>query len=135
MVKRLTTASGAMPRITVSKASTKSRKPGPDSTRVVSGAVSVLGPASALPTRKIASVAETVSEEQARDTVAAIVLVHVEDALGIELGANDHVVVKMDTAFGGAGAARRVEPERGIVFAGGLGGEIGRGLVEQVAEI
>jgi len=32
-------------------------------------------------------------------------------------------------ALGNAGGTGRVEPERRVVFGGGMGGEVGRGLV------
>ncbi len=46
--------------------------------------------------------------------------------MGIVVRADDHIVMEVHAAFGDAGGTGGVEPERGVIFCGGLGGEFGR---------
>jgi len=84
--------------------------------------------------REIAGVSEAIGEEQTRDAEAAVALFHLQNAFGVQLATNDHVVMKMDAAFRGTGAARRVQPERGFVFAGVRGLQIWRARGHQIFE-
>ena len=54
-----------------------------------------------------------------------------EDRLGVEFGADVHVVLQMDTAFGEAGAAGAIEPQRGVVARRGRGRQLRRGALQQ----
>lgn len=49
-------------------------------------------------------------------------------------GGYDHIVLQVNAAFGETGTAGRVEPEGGIVFAGGSGGEFGGVGSEEIGE-
>src|SRR5437762_168748 len=51
-----------------------------------------------------------------------------KDALPEQLRADDHVVLQMDAALWGAGAARRIQPERRRVAMGRVGVEVRRAL-------
>ena len=55
--------------------------------------------------RKVSGVPEAVGEEKTGDAVAAVGFVHPQNAFGVELRANDHVVMKVHAALGRAGAA------------------------------
>lgn len=74
--------------------------------------------------REIAGVAETVGEEETGYAEAAIAFVDLEDFVGIVMRADNHVVMKMHAAFGHAGRAGGVEPKGGVIFGGGLSGEV-----------
>ncbi len=71
--------------------------------------------------REVTGISETIGEKQARDAEAAIPFVDFEDGMSIVMRADDHVVMEVHAAFGNAGGTGRVEPERRIVFGGGLG--------------
>ncbi len=70
--------------------------------------------------REVASVAETVGEKEARYAEAAVALVNFEDGVSVGvsvvMGADHHVVMKMDAALGDAGGTGRVKPEGGVVL-------------------
>ena len=69
--------------------------------------------------REVAGISQAVGKKQARDAETAVALLHLQNAFGIQLAADDHIVMQMNAAFGGAGASRGVQPEGGFVFAGG----------------
>ena len=75
--------------------------------------------------REVQRIAQSVREEQLGDAIAAVSVGHVQHAAGVQLGAHQHVVVEVDAAFGCAGAARRVQPERRVVLARRLGFKLG----------
>jgi len=80
--------------------------------------------------REVAGIAKAVGEEEAGNAEAAVAFVDFEDGVGVVVRADNHVVMEMYTALGNAGGTGRVEPERRVVFGGGLGSEVGRGLVQ-----
>ena len=47
---------------------------------------------------------------------AAVALVNFEDGVSVVVGADHHVVMKMDAALGDAGGTGRVKPEGGVVL-------------------
>jgi hypothetical protein len=49
-------------------------------------------------------------------------------------GGDDHIVLQVNAAFGETGTAGRVEPEGGVVFAGGSGGEFEGLESEEIGE-
>ena len=84
--------------------------------------------------RKIARIPQTVSKEQPRHAVAAVTLIHLQNAFGIQLRTHHHVMMQMDTALGRSGATRRVEPERDVILAGQLWDQLRRGSLDQFAK-
>src|SRR5262249_24518351 len=84
--------------------------------------------------REIQSVAEAVGEEKFCGTEETIGFGDLEDLRGVALGGHDHVVLQVNATFGEAGAAGGVEPEGGIVFTGGRGGELRVGGGEEISE-
>ena len=85
--------------------------------------------------RKVSGVAQAIGEEKTRDTVATVGFAHAQDALRVEFGANDHVVMKMHATLGRAGAAGGVKPEGSVVLAGRFGFELGGRIVHQVMQV
>ena len=83
---------------------------------------------------KIQRVAETVGEEQLRDAEAAIGGTDAEHAFPEQLSAHHHVVMQVHAALRGAGAARRIEPERGRIAACLVRHQLGRPFVQQIVE-
>ncbi len=81
--------------------------------------------------RKVHAVAEAVREEQLGDAETAIVGRDAQDRFRVQLGAHDHVVMQMHASLRETGAARRVQPEGGIVRARRLRLEIARRLRHQ----
>ena len=67
--------------------------------------------------RKVAGIAQTVRKKKARDAITTVAIAYVEDSLGIALGTNEHVLVSMNARLGGAGAAGRIQPKGGSLFA------------------
>src|SRR5262249_38222931 len=84
--------------------------------------------------RKIAGVAQAVGEKQPSDAEAAVVFIHPEDALRVQLGTNDHVVMQMNASLGGTRAAGGIEPECSFILARWLGGEIWRRRAHDLIE-
>lgn len=54
--------------------------------------------------------------------------------MGVVVGADDHIVMKMHAALGNAGRAGRVQPECRVVLCGRLGFELRRDRVHQIAQ-
>ena len=75
---------------------------------------------------EVAGVAKAIGEKQPGYAEASIAFGDFEDGAGIVMRANDHVVMEVHAAFGNACGAGGVEPERGVIFGGGRGGEFGR---------
>lgn len=73
--------------------------------------------------RKIQRVAQAIGEEEFGRTEKAVGLADLEHVRGVLLGGNAHVVLQVHAGFGSAGAAGGVEPEGGVIRAGGSGGE------------
>jgi hypothetical protein len=71
---------------------------------------------SAAEEREVSGVAETVREKKAGNAEAAVALVNSENGVSVVVGADYHVVMKMDAALGDAGGPGRVEPEGGVVL-------------------
>src|SRR6185437_1506814 len=62
--------------------------------------------------------AQPISEEQFGDAETAVIGGHAQDALGVEFRGDDHIVLQVNAAFRGTGAAGGVEPERRVILAG-----------------
>src|SRR5271169_5902738 len=60
---------------------------------------------------EVACISEAVGKKQSRDAEAAVARFHLQDAFGVQLAAHNHIVMKMDAAFGSAGASGGVQPE------------------------
>src|SRR3989442_10026524 len=73
-------------------------------------------------------------EEQLGGTEAAVRLGDAKDAFGVQLDADDHVVLKVSASFRESRAARRVQPESRIVPAGRLRLQVAGALRQQIVE-
>src|SRR5258708_38276981 len=73
---------------------------------------------------EVQAIAEAVGKEELGHAEAAVALGDVEHATGIQIGADHHVAVQMDATLGEPGAARRIQPESGVVLAGWLSLEL-----------
>ena len=60
---------------------------------------------------EIKSVAESIGKKELGHTEASIGLAYSKNILGVQFGAEDHIVVQMNAALRLAGAAGRVEPK------------------------
>src|SRR4030095_14976749 len=86
------------------------------------------------PPRRSSDLAETVGEKQFGYAEAAIGRGHVEDALPVQLRADDHVVLQVNASLWKAGATGGIEPERRIILARRLSLEFRRRLRHQFVE-
>lgn len=84
--------------------------------------------------REVAGVTQTVREKKASDAQAAVAFVDFEDGVGVVVGADHHVVMKVHASFGDSGGAGRVEPEGRVILGGGRRSEVGRGGFHQIVE-
>jgi hypothetical protein len=66
--------------------------------------------------REVSGVAEAVCKKKARYAEAAVALVNSENGVSVVVGADYHVVMKMDAALGDASGPGRVKPEGGVVL-------------------
>src|SRR5438093_6159185 len=84
--------------------------------------------------REIEAIAQTVGEEQLRGGEGRVIGRNPQSALGVALQAMHHVMVRVDSCFWPARAARRVQPEGWIVSPGGSGRRLGHGTLEVLLE-
>src|SRR5919201_1015803 len=78
---------------------------------------------------EITSVPKTIGKKEFGHAVAPVVLIHAKNAFGVELRANHHIVLKMNTALGRSSAAGGVQPKSGIIPAGRLSFQMGRSIL------
>src|SRR5690242_21915183 len=84
---------------------------------------------------EVETVAQAVGEVELGGGESDVVGANLEDGLGVQLGADVHVVLEVDAALGEAGAAGAVEPEGHVVARGGRGGELRAAGGEQRIEV